>query len=88
MNSYSTTWNENTETLTIDSTWDASANINRIAFLISDGGSPWLTPNEQFLWHDLDLTTGVMTVSNYFGPRPSPGIYRSCARCNDYSVKR
>jgi hypothetical protein len=80
MNSYSTTWNENTETLTIDSTWDASANINRIAFLISDGGSPWLTPNEQFLWHDLDLTTGVMTVSNYFGPRSPLQVFTGPAQ--------
>jgi hypothetical protein len=69
MNSYSTTWNENTETLSINSSWDVSAGITRIAFLISDGGSPWLTPDEQFLWHDLDLTTNVLTVSNYFGPR-------------------
>lgn len=69
MSSYSTTWNDNTETLTLDSTWNAGANINRIAFLICDGGSPCILPNEQFLWHDLDLLTGVMTVSNYFGPR-------------------
>ena len=54
MDTYSTIWNPNNEVLSISSSWDASANIDRIAFLISDGGSPYLTPTEQFLWYDLD----------------------------------
>jgi hypothetical protein len=69
MDTYSTIWNPNNEVLSISSSWDASANIDRIAFLISDGGSPYLTPTEQFLWYDLDLNTSVLTVSNYFDTR-------------------
>jgi len=73
MNDYSVRWNPNTEVLNISSSWDASANIDKIAFLITDGGSPYLTDHaakeEQFLWHDLNLGTGVLTVSTYFGGR-------------------
>ena len=69
MNDYSVLWNPNTEVLSISSSWDASVAVDRIAFLITDGGSPYLTTSEQFLWHDLDLISGELTVSNYFGPR-------------------
>ncbi|MFW5426577.1 MAG: hypothetical protein ACKE8G_05360 [Methylophagaceae bacterium] len=67
MNDYSTTWNQNTETLSINSSWTNPANpITKISFLISDGGSPWLTTGEQFLWYDVDLASSVVTVKNYF----------------------
>lgn len=83
MNSYSTTWDDNSETLSINSSWTtppSPANpVKKISFLISDGGSPWLTVDkvipsdpatwiytEQFLWYDVDLITSTVTVTNYF----------------------
>ena len=81
MDDYSTTWNEDTETLSINSSWDsahskvASDPVTKISFLISDGGSPWLTVDrttnpytytEQFLWYSIDLASSVATVTNYF----------------------
>jgi hypothetical protein len=68
MNDYSTTWNENTETLSINSSWTnpVASPISKISFLISDGGSPWLTTGEQFLWYDVDLASSIVTVKNYF----------------------
>jgi len=77
MNDYSVLWDPNTEILNISSSWDASVSVDRIAFLITDGGSPYLTTSEQFLWHDLDLNSGVLTVSNYFGPRSSLQTFTS-----------
>jgi len=69
MNDYTTTWNPNTQSLGITSSWDLSAGIDKISFLISDGGSPWLTTSEQFLWYDIDLSEGTLSIKNYFGLR-------------------
>ena len=72
MDSYSTTWHEASETLSINSTWTTptSGALTKISFLLSDGGSPWVTGNhsggEQFLWYDVDLATSIVTVTNYF----------------------
>jgi hypothetical protein len=81
METYSTVWNEDSETLSLNSTWDASAGITRIKFLLSDGGSPWVagSANEQFLWYDLDLTTDILSVSNYKGPRSVLQTYTGAA---------
>ncbi len=41
MQDYSTSWNTSTEVLSLASSWNNSAGvIDRIDFLISDGGSP------------------------------------------------
>lgn len=74
MNDYSLSWDTNSQMLNLSSSWDASANLDSISFLISDGYSPWTSVNndnteEQFLWHNLDLITGEMTVSTYKGTR-------------------
>lgn len=73
MQDYSTSWNTNTEVLSLSSSWNDSAGaIDRIDFLISDGGSPWRTVNngvktEQFLFYSLDLAANNVSVFEYFG---------------------
>ncbi len=67
MQSYSSTWVEETETLSLSSTWNPSANIDNIQFLLSDGGSPWLDPTEQFLFYDLDLISNQVNIYTYHG---------------------
>lgn len=78
MEDYSTSWNTDTGVLSLSSTWNNSAGaIDRIGFLISDGGSPWQTVDrttspytytEQFLFYSLDLVNNSVEVQEYFGP--------------------
>lgn len=73
MQDYSTSWNTDTEVLSLSSSWNNSAGaIDRIDFLISDGGSPWKTvyngvKTEQFLFYSLDLASNNVSVYEYFG---------------------
>jgi hypothetical protein len=73
MQDYSTSWNTDTEVLSLASSWNNSAGtIDRIDFLISDGGSPWKTVHngvktEQFLFYSLNLSSNVVSVNEYFG---------------------
>lgn len=70
METYSTTWNTATEALSLSSTFNNSKGaIDRIDFLISDGGSPHLDKTEQFLYYSLNLVSNNVKVYNYFGPR-------------------
>jgi|GEM_PF-2903676 len=78
METYATSWNTDTGVLSLSSSWNNSAGaIDRIDFLISDGGSPWLTVDrttspytytEQFLFYSLDLVSNTVEVQEYFGP--------------------
>lgn len=73
MQDYSTSWNTDTEVLSLSSSWNNSKGpIDRIDFLISDGGSPWKTVNngvktEQFLFYSLNLISNKVSVKEYFG---------------------
>lgn len=68
MKTYSAYWDGDDQILSLDSTWDNSkGDIDRVSFLLSDGGSPWLTPSEQFLFYDLDLVSNQLKVFTYFG---------------------
>jgi hypothetical protein len=68
MESYSSSWNEDTEVLSLSGTWDSSANIDQVQFLLSDGGSPHLNAGtEQFLFYDVDLVNNTVGVYTYFG---------------------
>lgn len=70
MENYSTSWNTDTGVLSLSSSWNNSAGaIDRIDFLLSDGGSPWLTSgSEQFLFYSLNLAANTVQVQEYFGP--------------------
>jgi len=74
IDTYSASWNTNSEVLSLSSTWNnmPGMEIDTISFLISDGGSPWLTVNngvrtEQFLFYTLDLVANTLLVEEYFG---------------------
>lgn len=73
MQDYSASWNTSTEVLSLSSSWNNSAGvIDRIDFLLSDGGSPWKTvyngvKTEQFLFYSLDLSNNIVSVNEYFG---------------------
>lgn len=73
MQDYSASWNTSNEVLSLSSSWNNSAGvIDRIDFLLSDGGSPWKTvyngvKTEQFLFYSLDLTNNIVSVNEYFG---------------------
>ncbi len=70
MVTYSTTWNTDTEALSLSSTFNSSKGaIDRVDFLITDGGSPHLDNTEQFLYYSLDLVNNKVNIFNYFGPR-------------------
>ncbi|MCH9675020.1 MAG: PEP-CTERM sorting domain-containing protein, partial [Gammaproteobacteria bacterium] len=83
METYTATWNDVTDELTLASTFnDSKGAIDRIDFLLSDGGSPWQTGNhaggEQFFYYSLDLTSNVVSVMNYFGtPRQTLMSYNN-----------
>jgi len=74
MQTYSATWNSHNDVLSLSSTWNnmPGMEIDKISFLISDGGSPWRTVNngvktEQFLFYTLDLVANTVLVEEYFG---------------------
>lgn len=74
MQTYSATWNSYNDVLSLSSTWNnmPGMEIDKISFLISDGGSPWRTVNngvktEQFLFYTLDLAANTVLVEEYFG---------------------
>lgn len=84
MDTYSTTWNEDTETLSISSTWSGVA-LSRIEFLISDGPSPWAKYDhgddvhnhefEQFLFYSVDLAAEEVTVKTYKGGKAAIDVF-------------
>ncbi len=65
MLSYSPSWNTDTEELSISNTRDNTRNVDRIGFLLSGGGSPWLDTSEQFLIYSLDLVNNVVNIYTY-----------------------
>jgi len=86
MDTYSTSWNQETETLRIKSTWSGVA-LSRIDFLISDGPSPWATythgsdphghADEQFLFYSVDLAAEQVTAQTYKGGRATVDTFNN-----------
>jgi len=84
MDSYFTSWNEDTETLKIKSSWSGIA-LSRIEFLISDGPWPWGTSthgddphdhgDEQFLFYSIDLAAQQLDVKTYKGNQATIEVF-------------
>ena len=72
MQSYDASWNTSNQELNLSSSWvnPPGMPIDKISFLITDGGSPFLASTvntEQFLYYTLDLVANTVLVEEYFG---------------------
>ena len=86
METYSASWNTSNEVLSLSSSWNNSSGvIDRINFLLSDGGSPHLDRTEQFLFYSLDLNSNEVNIYNYFGPRTVLASYAGILDVTDTS---